>query len=105
MSEGILLRNARRDDLPSIVRLLADDDLGSQREKYEEPLPQSYYAAFEQISADPNHQLIIAESDGKLIGTLHLMFLPSVSFQGGLRAQIESLRVDKNAETWGLAGG
>ena len=102
MSEDIVFRNARREDLPSIVRLLAEDDLGSQREKYEEPLPQSYYAAFEQISADPNHQLIVAETDGRVIGTLHLMFLPSISFQGGLRAQVESVRVDKECRNLGI---
>ena len=32
MSQDILLRPATREDLPSIVRLLADDELGSQRE-------------------------------------------------------------------------
>ena len=102
MSQDILLRPATREDLPSIVRLLADDELGSQREKYEEPLPQSYTAAFEQIAGDPNHQLIVAESDGKVIGTLHLMFLPSISFQGGLRAQVESVRVDKECRNLGI---
>jgi GNAT superfamily N-acetyltransferase len=102
MSEEILFRTARREDLPDIVRLLADDDLGSQRETLEEPLPQSYYAAFEQIAADPNHQLIVAESDGRVMGTLHLMFLPSISFQGGLRAQVESVRVDKECRNLGI---
>jgi hypothetical protein len=40
--------------------------------------------------------LIVAELNGEVIGTLNLMFLPSISFQGGLRAQLESVRVDKN---------
>ena len=40
MSEEILFRPAVREDLPSIVRLLADDELGSRREKYEDPLPE-----------------------------------------------------------------
>ena len=102
MSEEILFRMAHREDLPAIVRLLADDDLGSQREKYEEPLLHSYYTAFEQIANDPNHQLIVAESDGKVVGTLHLMFLPSISFQGGLRAQVESVRVDKDCRNLGV---
>ncbi len=57
----ILFRLATRADLPSIVRILADDDLGSQRERYENPLPETYYSAFEQIDNDPNHELIIAE--------------------------------------------
>lgn len=100
--EETTFRLARRSDLPSIVRMLADDELGSQRERYEDPLPQAYYAAFEQIEVDPNHELIVAELNGEVIGTLHLMFLPSVSFQGGLRAQIESVRVDKNYQNWGI---
>jgi GNAT superfamily N-acetyltransferase len=98
----ILFRLARRADLPSIVRMLADDELGSQREKFEDPLPESYYSAFEQIDNDPNHELIVAERDGEVIGTLHLMFLSSVSFQGGLRAQVESVRVDKRFQSQGI---
>ena len=98
----VIFRLARRDDLPPIVRMLADDDLGSRREHYEDPLPEAYYSAFEQIHNDPNHELIVAERDGEVIGTLHLMFLPSVSFQGGLRAQVESVRVDKRFQSKGI---
>jgi GNAT superfamily N-acetyltransferase len=95
-------RLATRADLPSIVRMLADDDLGSQRERAENPLPESYYSAFEQINNDPNHELIVAERNGEVLGTLHLMFLPSVSFQGGLRAQVESVRVEKSFQSQGI---
>jgi ribosomal protein S18 acetylase RimI-like enzyme len=102
MSEEILFRPAAREDLPSIVRLLAEDELGRRREKYEDPLPESYYAAFEQIARDPNHPLIVALLEGKVIGTLHLMFLPSISFQGGLRAQVESVHVDKQCRNMGI---
>jgi ribosomal protein S18 acetylase RimI-like enzyme len=100
--QDILFRLATRADMPSVVRLLADDDLGSQRERYESPLPESYYSAFEQIDNDSNHALIIAGRNGEVIGTLHLMFLPSISFQGGLRAQIESVRVDKRFQSQGI---
>jgi GNAT superfamily N-acetyltransferase len=100
--QQFLFRLARRADLPSIVRMLADDDLGSQREKIEDPLHESYYSAFEQIDHDPNHELIVAERNGEVIGTLHLMFLPSISFQGGLRAQVESVRVDKRFQSQGI---
>jgi GNAT superfamily N-acetyltransferase len=102
--QGFLFRRATRADLPSIVRMLADDELGSQREQVENPLPESYYAAFEQINNDPNHELIVAETDGEVIGTLHLMFLPSISFQGGLRAQVESVRIDKPFQSQGIGG-
>ena len=100
--QNIIFRQATRADLPAIVRMLADDDLGSQREKFETPLPQSYYSAFEQISSDPNHELIVAELNGEVIGTLQLIFLPSISYQGGLRAQVESVRVDKRFQSQGI---
>ena len=101
-SQAISFRLATRADLPSIVRMLADDDLGSQRERYENPLPQPYYSAFEQIRSDPNHEVIVAERNGEVIGTLHLMYLPSISYQGGLRAQVESVRVDKRLQSQGI---
>ncbi len=102
IEENIVFRIATRDDLPVIVRLLADDELGSQREKNIAPLPDEYYQAFEQIHNDRNHELIVAETNGEVIGTLHLMFLPSISYQGGLRAQIESVRVDRANQNKGI---
>jgi ribosomal protein S18 acetylase RimI-like enzyme len=102
MSEELLIRRAAPEDLPAIVRMLADDELGSQRERSEEPLPQSYYEAFEQINNDPHHELVVAESGGRVIGTLHLIFLPSISHQGGLRAQVESVRVAKECRNLGI---
>jgi GNAT superfamily N-acetyltransferase len=104
MSE-VLFRRARREDLPSIVRMLAEDDLGSRRERFEVPLPVSYYEAFEQVGNNPNHELIVAELDGEVVGTLHLMFLPSISFQGGLRAQVESVRVEGKVRGRGIGSG
>jgi GNAT superfamily N-acetyltransferase len=82
--------------------MLAEDDLGSQRERFEDPLPDMYYAAFERINGDSNHELIVGEQNGEVIGTLHLMFLPSLSFQGGVRAQIESVRIDESQRGQGL---
>jgi GNAT superfamily N-acetyltransferase len=101
MSE-IIFRLAKREDLSSIVRMLAEDDLGSQRERYEEPLPDSYIKAFGQIDNDPNHELIVAESNGEVVGTLHLIFIPSISYQGELRAQVESVRVGRKYRGQGI---
>lgn len=101
---GVVFRPAQRADLPSIVRMLVEDDLGSQRERFEEPLPKSYFEAFEAIDKDPNHELIVAEMNGEVIGTLHLMFLPSISYQGGMRAQVESVRVDGKYRGRGIGG-
>ena len=102
MTDSLIIRPATRADLPDIVRMLADDDLGRQRERYELPLPESYLAAFEQIEASPNFELIVAELDGRVVGTLQLIFIPSISYQGGLRAQVESVRVDGPLRNQGI---
>lgn len=98
----LTIRAATRADLPAIVRMLAEDELGSQRERFETPLPQSYYTAFEAITADGNHELIVAELDGQVVGTLQLTFLPSLSYQGRTRAQVESVRVQQRFRSQGI---
>jgi GNAT superfamily N-acetyltransferase len=90
---SLTFRRATRADVPLIVQMLADDPLGSKREKFSDPLPESYYAAFDAICADGKNELIIAESDGKLIGTLQLTFIPYLNYQGSWRALIESVHV------------
>ena len=91
----LTFRKANFEDLPDIVRMLADDFLGQTRERFEDPLPDSYVAAFCEIEGDKNNELIVAEIDGRLVGTLQLTFTPSISFQGGRRATVESVRVDE----------
>ena len=98
----IFVRRATRQDVPDIVRMLADDMLGSQREKYQDPLPGSYYDAFEQIENDPNAELIVLEAENEIIGTLQLDFINGLSFQGGQLAQIEAVRVDGRHRNKGI---
>jgi GNAT superfamily N-acetyltransferase len=88
------IRPARFADLSAIVGMLADDFLGSQRERIEDQLHESYVTAFREIEADPNNELIVAELDGEVIGTLQLTYTPSLSFQGSKRSTVESVRVD-----------
>ena len=39
----LTFRKAKEGDIPNIVKMLADDELGSKREDYKVPLPKSYY--------------------------------------------------------------
>lgn len=103
-SAAILIRRATRDDVPAIVRMLADDMIGRQRERPEEPLLPAYYEAFAALDSDPRHELVVVEQGGAVIGTLHLMLLPSLSFQGRPRAQIESVRVAADLRGQGIGG-
>jgi GNAT superfamily N-acetyltransferase len=95
-------RKAQRADLPAIVRLLADDELGAKRERCETPLPESYLRAFEAIDADPNNELIVACMDTKVAGCLQLTFIPNLTYQGTWRALIEAVRVDSTLRSQGL---
>ena len=95
-------REATREDLPEIVLMLADDFLGANRERFENPLPESYAKAFEEIQKDKNNELIVAEIDDEIAGTLQITFTPSINLQGTKRATVESVRVDAKHRGKGL---
>jgi ribosomal protein S18 acetylase RimI-like enzyme len=88
------IRQARREDVPAIVRLLADDPLGGTREEPSDPLPQAYWDAFDAMVLQGGNMLIVAEQDGVVVGCLQLTFIPSLTLRGTKRAQIEGVRVD-----------
>jgi GNAT superfamily N-acetyltransferase len=89
----VTFREATVGDLPEIVRLLADDPLGSTRETPGENIPEAYFTAFAAIAKDPNNRLVIAEVAGAVAGTLQLTFIPGLTYTGSERAQIEGVRV------------
>lgn len=93
MIPDLTYRLATEADLPAIIAMLADDPLGAQRERLQTPLPDCYLRAFDSIKNDPNQELTVVELDGAIAGTFHLTFLPYLTHQGGLRAQIEAVRV------------
>lgn len=96
-------RKATKEDLPYIVKLLADDKLGQQREQYEEPLPLQYFTAFDTISNDPNQELIVVETaQGEIIGTLQLSFIQYLTYKGGVRAQIEAVMIREDLRGQGI---
>jgi ribosomal protein S18 acetylase RimI-like enzyme len=83
--------------------MLADDPLGSARERIEEPLPPSYFQAFDAVERDPNIQLVVAQDgDGAVIGCLQLCVLPGLSSQGASRALIEDVRVATHCRSRGI---
>ena len=97
------IRRARRGDVESIVRMLADDPLGSGRERLEDPLPGCYFHAFEALDRDPNIQLVVAEDgEGAVVGCLQLCILPGLSSQGASRGLIEDVRVAAHCRSRGI---
>ncbi|MEZ5008119.1 MAG: GNAT family N-acetyltransferase [Chitinophagales bacterium] len=96
------IRKAKMEDIPYIVKMLADDPIGKKREDFQEPLPVSYINAFKNINSDPNQALMVVENDGKIIGTFQLSFIQYLTYQGGIRAQIEAVRIHKDFRGKGL---
>lgn len=96
-------RRAERKDVVAIVEMIADDKLGKLRERFEDPLPDSYVRAFNRIDSDPNQELVVVEDEeGKVIGTLQLSYITYLTYQGGTRAQIEAVRIHKDQRGAGL---
>jgi N-acetylglutamate synthase-like GNAT family acetyltransferase len=102
-ASSISIRRARRDDVEAIVRMLADDPLGSGRERIEEPLPLCYFRAFEAVDQDPHIQPVVAEDNaGAVVGCLELCILPGLSSQGASRGLIEDVRVAAHCRSRGI---
>ena len=102
-SSDLTFRRATHKDLPAIVALLADDPLGAKRENPVLPLPASYETAFAAIDHDPNNELVVVDTaDQAVAGVLQLTLIPHIAYQGGWRAQIESVRVASNLRSSGI---
>lgn len=89
----MLIRTAVAEDLPAIVAMLADDYLGKSRDDASLPLKPAYIDAFAAIQADPYNDIIVGEIDGEVMAMMQFTVIPSISFMGRSRAQIESVRV------------
>ncbi|MAS94858.1 MAG: GNAT family N-acetyltransferase [Verrucomicrobiales bacterium] len=100
--ETVEIREAVPTDLPTIVRMLADDVLGSNRESYCEPLPREYHTAFEEISESDDNILLVAVFDKMVVGVLQVTFVPYLTFRGGKRALVEGVRVEKAFRSKGI---
>jgi ribosomal protein S18 acetylase RimI-like enzyme len=73
------------------------------RERIEDPLPQSYFTAFETVDRDPSIQLVVAEDgEGAVVGCLQLCILPGLSSQGASRGLIEDVRVARHCRSRGI---
>ena len=97
---AITLRRAVPEDLPEVVALLAADQLGVTREAVDDLEP--YRAAFDAITADLAHLLVVAVDAGRVIGTMQLTFIPGLARRGAWRVQIESVRVHEDVRNRGV---
>lgn len=99
---NISYRCADENDLKVLIELLFDDELGSTREANDNASYSVYANAFSKIQACPDNDILLAEIESEIVGMLQLTLLPSLTHRGGLRAQIEGVRVKKTFRGRGI---
>lgn len=88
------IREAVESDLEAIIGLLADDEIGREREDCTRPVPECYTRAFAEIASDPNNSLYaVCDDEGSVIGCFQLSFTRYLSHKGSLRATLENVRI------------
>lgn len=87
----VVVRAATAADVPAVVALIADDQLGARREDPSDHA--AYLRAFAAIDADPAQHLVVLDDAGTVVGTAQLSVIPGLARRGALRGQVEAVRV------------
>lgn len=93
---------ATESDLPIIISLLAEDELGSTRENVNPDVFISYQTAFQKIQKDINAKIIVVKHDNQIIGVAQINFLTHLIYQGGTRGHIEGVRIKQEYQNQGI---
>lgn len=98
-----------RDAAPAdIATILTLGHAGDARGKDTPPLDPAtlhdprYRAAFDEIAADPNHRLIVAERGGEVVGTLQISIIPGLPAFGMKRGMLENVHIRTDQRGSGL---
>lgn len=102
-SAPITVRDATREDVPHIVALYRTDELtrkhGADESAEVEP---GYFATFDAIERDARNRLLVAEHDGRVVGSFQLTFVPDMQPDGRDVAIVENVIVDGSVRGGGI---
>lgn len=99
---SVLVRPAVESDLPAIIAVLADDDVGGHGDSWNEDTAPAYRSAFREIAADRNSEILVAELGGAVRGVLILRFQRGLADRGGFKAILQSVFVAAAARGAGI---
>ncbi|NKK77788.1 GNAT family N-acetyltransferase [Rhizobium leguminosarum] len=88
----ILIRQARREDLPALVAMFAADALGGHSDTTDPEAFADYVRAFVAIEASPDQTLYVAERRGEVVGTFQTMVTTSLTGRGSSAMIIEAVQ-------------
>ena len=101
----LTFRDATPADITTILRLSHGGDArGAETPPFDDSAPADprVRAAFDAISGDPRHRLIVAEQDGEIVGTLQISFIPGLSHMGAWRGMLENVHIRADQRGTGL---
>ena len=97
------IRLATEADIPRIIELYGDLVIStSSVELNRTPAVDDYKRAFAQIQAASGHELLVAEEEGKAVGTMMLFIMPNLSHGGLPWAGVENVMVDAGYRRRGI---
>jgi GNAT superfamily N-acetyltransferase len=89
---AVRIRRAERHDIPAIVALFAEDDLGGHGDTTDESARGGYDAAFDRIAASGVDTLYVAELDGEVVGTFQTTLLTTMRGRGSSSLSIAAVQ-------------
>lgn len=95
----IRFRPGTRDDVPAVMDLLREDNLGAMREGTD---PAPYLAAFDAMAGEPGNTLIVADDGGTVVGCYQLTVITGLSLSATRRGLIEGVRVAASRRGQGI---
>jgi len=97
------VRLATEGDIPRILDLYRQLAItASQAEQCQNPTPNDYQRVFAEISPPPGHELLVAEDEGEVIGSLVLLTVPNLSHEARPWALVENVVVDEQYRRRGI---
>lgn len=105
--DKIIFRTASIKDLSSIIKLLSEIQRTPESKEKEETdnhfdCDSNYLLAFEEISKDPNNDLIVGELENEVVALLQITFIPGLTLNATKRAHLEGVRVLKKLRGKGI---
>jgi GNAT superfamily N-acetyltransferase len=97
---SVRIREAQRGDLPALIEMYAELSLDEPRE--DPSATARYEAAFAAIEALPSHHVLVAEEDGRLLGSVTVIVKPNLTYRGTPFALIENVVVTEAARGQGV---
>lgn len=96
----MIIRDATRDDLGDVLRLLAEDAIREVAEDLSDLTP--YAAALDEILAAPHCTVLVGEDAGEVVATAQVTWQRRLMYGAAPVCQVESVRVTSSRRGHGI---